>query len=93
MHLSLAPLTLLTFWLPSSTSSSNVQAGPPPTPVTFGAAVDRWGTAMVKLGKVKEWEKNKGDAAGLLVKCDELYQSFRKAEEVTMDCETATNRV
>ena len=61
--------------------------------MTFGAAVDRWGTAMVKLGKVKEWEKNKGDAAGLLVKCDELYQSFRKAEEVTMDCETATNRV
>lgn len=57
----------------------------------FGAAADRWGTAMVKLGKVKEWEKHKADPADLLVKCDELYESFRKAQEVTMDCETVIN--
>ena len=34
-----------------------------------------------------------GDAADLSVKCEELYQSFRKAEEVTMDYEIATEHM
>jgi 3-keto steroid reductase len=52
--------------------------------VKFAAAADRWGAGMVRLEEIREWEKNKHDAAVLSVKYEELYQSFRTAE-VTVD--------
>lgn len=56
----------------------------------YGAVADRWGTAKVRLDEVKEWEKNKGDAADLFVKCEKLYQTFKEAEDVTMDTGAGT---
>lgn len=50
----------------------------------------------MRLHKIKEWENNKGDAADILVKCEELYQSLRKGEEVTtimMDSDIATEPI
>ncbi|KAF8239557.1 hypothetical protein L208DRAFT_1449801 [Tricholoma matsutake] len=89
VHLSLAPLALLVFWpaLGTSTDPQYVQSS---TPVKYGAVADRWGTAKVRLDEVKEWEKNKGDAADLFVKCEKLYQTFKEAEDVTMDTGAGT---
>jgi len=91
VHLSLAPLALLTFWLPPPSTSSGDSK--PTQSSKFGAATNCWGTESVILAEVEQWENNMGDAADLSVKCEELYQSFRKAEEVTMDYEIATEHM
>jgi 3-keto steroid reductase len=89
-YLSLVPLTFITF--PPSAASTDVEPAQTSTPVKFGAATDRWGTEFVKPSEVTGWEQKKGEAATLLVKCEDLYQSFRTAE-VTTDHDTVTEHM
>ncbi|TFK43075.1 3-keto sterol reductase [Crucibulum laeve] len=103
VHLAFVPLYFIT--LLSTASSINGHAPTGATgggsaksklgsrPVRFGAQTDRWGGEYVGLTEVKEWEEHQAEAEKLLDKCEALYQSLRKAEEATVDFETASEHM
>ncbi|KAG6831902.1 hypothetical protein H0H87_003553 [Tephrocybe sp. NHM501043] len=85
VHLSLASLTFITLFDDKNPNMTR--------PSKFGAETNRWGDPQVGVADVKDWEHNQAEADVLLGKLDALYQSFKSAEEVTMNFETASERM
>jgi hypothetical protein len=47
------------------------------TPVRFGSETDRLGTERVGFTPVREWDTHANEAAGLVEKCEALYQKIQ----------------
>ncbi|KAF5372003.1 hypothetical protein D9615_008107 [Tricholomella constricta] len=88
VHLSLASLSFITLFESQAKKDENITR-----PVKFGAETSRWGTERVGLTEVKDWELQKAEGELLLGKIEALYKSFRDAEQVTMNFETASERM
>ncbi|KAG6916574.1 hypothetical protein DXG01_006345 [Tephrocybe rancida] len=82
VHVSLASLTFVTLF------DKDISR-----PAKFGAETDRWGHERVGVIRVKDWEQNEAESDVLLGKLEALYQSFKNAEEVTMNFETASEHM
>ncbi|KAG6829684.1 hypothetical protein H0H92_003802 [Tricholoma furcatifolium] len=85
VHVSLASLTFLTLFNDQETKTTR--------PSKFGAETDRWANERVGVTDVKNWDQNGAESDALLSKLDDLYQSFKKAEEVTINVETASEHM
>lgn len=59
----------------------------------FGAETDRWGKERVGVTEIKDWEGQREEGEILLDKCEVLFQSFKKAEEPTVNFETASEHM
>ncbi|GLB33244.1 putative 3-keto sterol reductase [Lyophyllum shimeji] len=88
VHLSLASLAFITLFETKAQKEANITR-----PVKFCAQTDRWGHEHVGIMDVKDWEAHKGEAEALVGKLESLFQTFKDAEQVTMNFETASEHM
>ena len=62
-------------------------------PVRYGAQTGRWGDERVGTTPVKEWAAHKEEGTQLIVRCDELYQSFKADAAQPPQSERASERM
>ncbi|RDB19578.1 3-keto-steroid reductase [Hypsizygus marmoreus] len=92
VHLTLASLTFITLYTKSSSTNMEDRMRAP-RPAKFGAETDWYGTERVGVDEVKDWEEFKGEGEMLLGKCEALFQTFKDAEEVTVNWDTASEHM